>query len=61
MGYTHIGLEDPSRAVSVLNLCLPMQPKPGTPGRGFARSVLQMRRIFCSAAGHRLTLAHRPI
>jgi len=62
MRYTHIGLEDQSRAVAGLRLPPPVQQNPGLLDKASGEGALQMRCIFCSAEDirwHRLTLARR--
>ena len=55
MRYTHIGLEDQSKAVAGLRLPLPVQQNPVPTDETSDGGALQMRCIFCSAAGHSLT------
>lgn len=57
MRYTHIGLEDQSKAVAGLHLPAPEQQNPAPTDETSDGGALQMRCIFCSAGGHSLTSA----
>jgi integrase len=51
MRYTHIGLEDQSKAVAGLRLPIPGQQNPEPVQESSEGGALQMRCIFCSAEG----------
>jgi integrase len=59
MRYTHIGLEDQSKAVAGLRLPAPVQLNPSPLNESSEGDALQMRCIYCSAEGHPLTLTNR--
>lgn len=57
MKYTHIGLEDQSKAVAGLRLPSPEPQDPGLMDESTEGGVLQMRCKFCGSEGHFLTSA----
>lgn len=57
MKYTHIGLEDQSKAVAGLRLPSPEPQNPGLMDESTEGGALQMRCKFCGSEGHFLTSA----
>ncbi|MBI2805508.1 MAG: site-specific integrase [Planctomycetes bacterium] len=57
MRYTHIGLDDQSKAIAGLCLPAPVQQNSELLDGSSEGGALQMRCIFCSAEGHPLTSA----
>lgn len=57
MKYTHIGLEDQSKAVAGLRLPTPEPQNPGLVDENPEGGALQMRCKFCGSEGHFLTSA----